>query len=168
MTIPVKTRHECSFPIQPPYGTFLAPGPCACGKTFARSQAETLLAEAVAAMNATEPDDRVGYEYETVSDWRRGLVSSAYAWQELAARYQGVKAPDAARDAYVGNLMAGNYSYALAAVLGVAAKEYGVAVAKRLAWIAASLMIDGDSDDLNADVTPATEGNDPRHGAGTT
>jgi len=50
--------HECSFPIQPPDGSVTAPGPCSrCGKTWARSQAEQMLAEALAAMEATEPED---------------------------------------------------------------------------------------------------------------
>jgi len=169
MTTTIKAGHECSFPVQPPEGTFSAPGPCrACGKTYDRAQAERLLAEAVEAMNATEPDERLSGDYETVSDLRRGLVSSAVTWQEHADRhYEGRTETQAAGDAYVGNLMAGCYSYTLAAVLGVAAREYGEAVARHLAWIAASVMIDGDDDDLNADVAPATQGNDPRHGAGT-
>jgi hypothetical protein len=112
-----------------------------------------MLEKAVAAMNATEPPgSRVGYDYETVSDLRRGLTGSAGMWQETASRYQGSDSPEAARDAHVGNLMAASYSYTLAAVLGVAAKEYGEAIARRLAWIAASVMIDGDDNDLNADL----------------
>lgn len=47
--------HECSFPIQPPDGSMTAPGPCECGKSWKRSKAELLLAEASAAMKATEP-----------------------------------------------------------------------------------------------------------------
>ena len=152
------TAHVCSFPVQPPHGTILDPGPCECGKTFARAQAEKQLREALAAMDATEPDERLGYEYETVSDLRRGLVSSAVTWQEHADRhYEGRKDSQAAGDAYTGSLMASRYSYTLAAVLGVAATEYGEAVAKHLAWFAASVMIDGGSDDLNADVAPVTE-----------
>jgi hypothetical protein len=53
MTAP--SPHECSFPVQPPDGSFLAPGPCECGKTFARARAEEMLAEANAAMAATDP-----------------------------------------------------------------------------------------------------------------
>jgi hypothetical protein len=150
-----RTVHECSFPVQPPRGSMGAPGPCQCGKTWERAQAEQMLAEALAAMNATEPDDRVGYDYATVIELRRGLVggsSGADYWQETANRYFGCKAPEAARDAYVGSLMAASYSYTLAAVLGAAASEYGQAVARRLAWIAASVMIDGDDNDLNADL----------------
>lgn len=152
------TAHACSFPVQPPRGSFLDPGPCDCGKPFARAQAEQKLSEALAAMNETEPDERLGYEYETVSDLRRGLVSSAVTWQEIADRHcEGRKGSQSAGDAYAGNLMASCYSYTLAAVLAVAATEYGEAVARHLAWIAASVMIDGDSDDLNADVMPASE-----------
>jgi hypothetical protein len=50
------TDHKCLFPCNPPGGSFFAPGPCACGKTYARSQAEQMLAEALAAMDATEPE----------------------------------------------------------------------------------------------------------------
>jgi len=47
--------HECSFPCNPPGGTMWAPGPCTiCGKTWDRAQAEKALAEAQAAMAATE------------------------------------------------------------------------------------------------------------------
>lgn len=46
--------HDCEFPVQPPEGTFLAPGPCrTCGKTYERSEAERALREAQAAMEAT-------------------------------------------------------------------------------------------------------------------
>lgn len=54
--------HKCGFPVQPPAGSWLNPGPCeVCGKTWDRAQAERALAEAQAAMAATEPaadDDR--------------------------------------------------------------------------------------------------------------
>lgn len=47
--------HKCSFPCNPPGGTMWAPGPCTiCGKTWDRAQAEKALAEAQAAMAATE------------------------------------------------------------------------------------------------------------------
>lgn len=50
------SEHECRFPVNPPGGSFFAPGPCqGCGKTYPRSQAEQMLAEALAAMDATEP-----------------------------------------------------------------------------------------------------------------
>lgn len=43
--------HECSFPCNPPGGTFWAPGPCVtCGKPYAVAQAERQLAEAQAAL----------------------------------------------------------------------------------------------------------------------
>lgn len=159
MTTASGTAHKCSFPCNPPGGTFFAPGPCVtCGKTFERAQAEKLLAEALAAMDATEPDERLCGDYETVDDLRRGLAGSSVTWQEHADRYQETRTESRANaDAYVGNLMAGCYSYTLAAVLKVAARDYGQAVARHLAWTAATVMIDGDDDDLNADVMPATE-----------
>lgn len=46
--------HKCSFPCNPPGGTWQNPGPCEwCGKTYARSQAERALREAQSAMSAT-------------------------------------------------------------------------------------------------------------------
>ena len=148
------TVHECSFPVQPPHGSLDAPGPCACGKTWERAQAEQMLKEAVAAMNATEPPrSRVGYDYDTVDDLRRGLVASADIWQKTADLYYPARsASDAARDANVGSLMAGTYAYTLAAVLGVAASEFGASAGRRLGWIAASVITAGDDNDLNGDL----------------
>jgi len=51
------TGHEHKHPVQPPEGTLWNPGPCRiCGKTYARAQAERQLAEAQAAMAATEDE----------------------------------------------------------------------------------------------------------------
>ena len=50
--------HEHTHGVQPPEGTIWAPGPCrTCGKTWVRVQAEKALAEAQAAMAATEATD---------------------------------------------------------------------------------------------------------------
>jgi hypothetical protein len=46
--------HRCMFPVQPPRGSLFDPGPCECGKTWARSQAETQLAAGHAAMAALD------------------------------------------------------------------------------------------------------------------
>jgi hypothetical protein len=49
------TPHQCEFPLQPPEGSLLNPGPCrTCGRTWARDVAARALAEAQAAMAATE------------------------------------------------------------------------------------------------------------------
>jgi hypothetical protein len=66
--------HKCSFPVQPPKGSWFNPGPCDCGKTYARSQAETLMEEATAAMNATEADDVAADELETVTRERNDAL----------------------------------------------------------------------------------------------
>ena len=51
------TDHEHAHPVQPPQGSMWEPGPCRiCGKTYARAQAERQMAEAQAAMEATEGD----------------------------------------------------------------------------------------------------------------
>ena len=47
-------EHECSFPVQPPEGSILSPGPCQCGKTFERDWAERRLRDAQAALDALE------------------------------------------------------------------------------------------------------------------
>ena len=47
--------HECSFPCNPPGGSWLSPGPCVtCGKTWALAQAQRQLAGAQAAMAAAQ------------------------------------------------------------------------------------------------------------------
>lgn len=51
---PGVTAHKCSFPVQPPGGSILNPGPCrTCGKTWPRYQAERAQKQAQAAMEAT-------------------------------------------------------------------------------------------------------------------
>jgi hypothetical protein len=47
--------HACSFPCNPPGGSFLEPGPCECGKTYAQGQADELLAAAAEAAAAAYP-----------------------------------------------------------------------------------------------------------------
>ena len=50
--------HEHTHGVQPPEGSIWDPGPCqVCGRSWARVQAEKALAEAQAAMAATEPTD---------------------------------------------------------------------------------------------------------------
>lgn len=49
------TDHEHAFPVQPPEGSWLKPGPCrVCGKTYERHEAERMAAEAQALLEATE------------------------------------------------------------------------------------------------------------------
>lgn len=49
------TSHKHEFPVQPPEGSWLNPGPCRrCGKTWALEQAEKDLADAQAALAAAE------------------------------------------------------------------------------------------------------------------
>lgn len=105
--------------------------------------------------------------HETVTDLRRTLVRSAEGWNTTSSRYFDLMhtaegrvmatSPAEVRDAYAGSLMAYGYSYALAAVLGVAEREFGPRVAKRLAFDADEILTNGDFDNLNADVTPADD-----------
>jgi len=104
---------------------------------------------------------RVSEYYETVDDLRRELVEVVQQWRLIKdthriARYDE-NAPQVQRDAYLTGLMAGNYAYTLAAVLGVAQREFGNAVASRLTSVAAGILTNGDGSDLNADVVPQPE-----------
>jgi hypothetical protein len=49
--------HKHKFPVQPPKGTFFAPGPCLiCDKPYTLAQAERELAEAQATLDAIRSD----------------------------------------------------------------------------------------------------------------
>jgi hypothetical protein len=156
-----QTGHKCSFPVLPPLGSILSPGPCDCGKTWDRSQAELMLAASVDAINATDPGGSVTCEHETVDDLRREYLAESATWQDAADRHRKAghadRATEAEKDAYTGSLMAANYASALAAVLGVAGRELGQPAARRLAWVAYIVVTDGDCDGYNADLreTPA-------------
>jgi hypothetical protein len=47
------TPHECLFPVQPPAGSWLNPGPCECGQAWAQTPVGMLLATAAAYLPAT-------------------------------------------------------------------------------------------------------------------
>jgi hypothetical protein len=57
-----KTAHKHSFPVQPPRGSWSDPGPCECGKTWARSQAERAIEEAAAAVSDKTPRDETALQ----------------------------------------------------------------------------------------------------------
>jgi len=80
----------------------------------------------------------------SVTDFRRSLVEDAANW-----RLAGPAMPRAAA------LMAANYGYALAALLGQAESEMGHEAAARLASRADDILTNGDDRDMNADVMPA-------------
>jgi len=51
------TDHKHAHPVQPPHGSIFRPGPCRiCGTTYERARAEKALADAQAAMAATDPE----------------------------------------------------------------------------------------------------------------
>jgi hypothetical protein len=54
--------------------------------------------------------------------------------------------------AHRGSLMAGTYAYALAAVLGQLAKDFGPQAGEEYAEMVDFMLINGDDDDMNADV----------------
>lgn len=99
--------------------------------------------------------------HSSVTEFRRALSQDAAAWQETLKKHftamngQPVqKVPPDLRDAYMASLTAASFAYALAAVLGVAEREFGPQTARRLASIADDLLENGDDNDLNGDVAP--------------
>jgi hypothetical protein len=103
----------------------------------------------------------IGADFESVDALRRHLAAESVAWQEVADknydRAHREKATNKDKDAYVGSLMAASYPYALAALLGVVGREYGEGPARFLGVMTASILTDGDFDNLNADVMAADE-----------
>jgi hypothetical protein len=103
--------------------------------------------------------------HDSVDDFRRGLVATHQDMVDRAgfytnARLAGENVPlkDAVSDAWQAACIAYNATYALAAVLGFAAKEFGDDVAHRLAAVADDLIVNGDDEPgHNADVTPEKE-----------
>jgi hypothetical protein len=97
--------------------------------------------------------------HETVTEFRAELAQSASGFRDRTALYRGRPAAGLTgveRDAYTGCLMAGNYAYTLAAVLGEAGK-FGPEVQQRLATVADDILMNGDDRDRNADVMPEAE-----------
>ena len=103
--------------------------------------------------------------HDSVNDLRRDLMAShldmidrSHTYMEATFHGREVTRRDAVSDAWQAATAAWNTSYALAAVLGVAAKEFGDDVAHRLAIVADNLLANGDDDPgHNADVTPEKE-----------
>lgn len=113
--------------------------------------------------------ERATAYHQTIDDLRRALVGSSANWEKMSAEYHdqvmrsrtgdGPNVPDVVSDAYMASLMAMSYSYTLAAVLKVAQQELGEKAARRLAFEADEILTNGDFDNLNADVMPASASN---------
>jgi hypothetical protein len=120
----------------------------------------------LAIITGGEPDPAAGtsdtstWNHHSLEEFRRGLMSAAVYHHKVAGEYEAVwDKPRGERlksecDAHAGSLMAGSYAYVLAAVLRVAAEEFGPQTARRLADVADCILADGDGEDLNADVKP--------------
>jgi len=94
-----------------------------------------------------------------ITKFRRDLVAQAAAHQRLADKYilsaYGAKPVDEnVNEAFLGNSMAANYAYTLAAVLKMVERRVSPEVAEVIALDAHLIMVDGDDTDLNDDVTP--------------
>jgi hypothetical protein len=112
--------------------------------------------------DAGTSDTSTGY-HASADALRRAFMADYQGWDKIRARWSPLRGnPDtspeadgrAAADAYVAALTAGQYAYVLAAVLGVAEREFGPQTARRLASLADNLLENGDDRDLNADVRP--------------
>ena len=103
--------------------------------------------------------------HDSVDDLRRGLMTSSVAMAARSDAYkraslldEPVPVEDATFDAWEAATRAWMTSYVLAAVLGVAGKEFGAEVAHRLACVADEVLANGDgTPGYNADVTPEKE-----------
>jgi hypothetical protein len=108
--------------------------------------------------------------HHSVAEFRQELVKSAEFYHEIMKPHDeeitairrrtggsSEDIPTAVWDAHAGLLMAGSYAYTLAAVLGVAEREFGPQTARGLASVAGDILANGDFDDLNADVAAATD-----------
>lgn len=97
-----------------------------------------------------------------VDEVRRKLMQASIMWQQRADEravviQKGSDATDDEKITFLAALMAANYSYTLAAVLGIAKGHVAVDVAARLAFAAHDIMENGDHEGFNADVMPAEE-----------
>lgn len=102
--------------------------------------------------NDIEPEHR----YDTVDSLRRSLMEQHRQWQQgcmtMMKSHEGKEASDVEKMAVAGSMMAANYSYTLAAVLGVIQSRGPQELADFVARIADEVMTDGDFADLNADL----------------
>jgi hypothetical protein len=99
--------------------------------------------------------------HESIADLRAALMQAHVAWQSRAdermSALSDTDASDDAKFALAASLMAANYSYTLAALLGIAEKAGtdNIAVANlaaHLAFECDEILTNGDFDDHNADV----------------
>lgn len=101
-----------------------------------------------------EPFDPATNYHESTDHFRRDLIAGQAMWHQMMDASQD-KRDDAHKDAFMASLMAGSYSYTLAAILGHAARQYGERVARDLAFEADELLTNGDFDAMNADIIVA-------------
>ncbi len=104
------------------------------------------------------PDHIVSNHHESIDDLRRDLMSASMMWQARAdALFPVIENADTATEvekiALTSSLMAANYSYVLAAVLGIAQAQSPDAFAKHLAFEIDEMLNNGDDEDYNSDVT---------------
>jgi hypothetical protein len=107
-------------------------------------------------MPRPEPFDEGTYYHDSVDHLRRDLMKAHTAWFKAADQSrpeQAAGADPAQVAAYSAALMASSYSYTLAALIGYA-RRYGEHIPHALACVADDILMNGDDDNLNADVQP--------------
>lgn len=103
----------------------------------------------------SEPFDPATNYHESVDHLRQDLMKGNAHWEEVVKEF--AETPDgqvrtrAEAVAFMAAMMAGSYSYTLAAVLGYA-RKYGEDIAHDLAFEADEILTNGDFEDMNADV----------------
>lgn len=110
-------------------------------------------------MPTQEPVDLATNYHASVDHLRRDLMKGNAHWEEVVKQYadtpEGQERTKAEAAAFMAAMMAGSYSYTLAAILGYA-RKYGERVAHDLAFEVDELLTNGDSEAMNADVIVAS------------
>jgi hypothetical protein len=92
----------------------------------------------------------------TVDNLRRSLMTDHQVWQKESMKLMkstaGQTHTETEKIAVTGSMMAANYSYTLAAVLGLAQRIGPLGFAQILANAADEIMSNGDFDGLNSDL----------------
>lgn len=110
-------------------------------------------------MSEPQNEPPVESTHETVDDLRRTLMQEHQVWQthctKLMNDTKGRTHSDLEKLAVTGTMMSANYSYALAAVLGLVQRIGPTGLGLVLSHALDDLLADGDFEDLNGDIRQA-------------
>lgn len=116
------------------------------------------------AMPTPEPRDGGLLYHGSVDDFRRSLMKAHASWERESKTYQCEPGGEPERIRAVAHsaaLMAGSYAYTIAALVKYA-QRFGSHVAHDLAFVADDILMNGDDDNLNADVIDPQVGGESR------